>query len=121
MDKTFRLSAEDIQPLATDYGACIATDMIVVDGYPVRFMYREEPETDEDSGWRFMSGFEDDDYMEDASRHGVYDVNIIANYSPDIIPLLDAPAGSAFEKTPQGERFVEVDDWEGADEDDDED
>ena len=31
--------------------------------------------------------------MDEASNHGVYDVNTIANYDPDIIPLLDAPVG----------------------------
>lgn len=111
MSKRFRLSAEQIKPMATGHGACIATDRITVEGHPVRFMYRDAPDNDIDSGWRFLSGLEDDDYMDDPGNHAVYDVNTIANYAPDIIPFLDAPIGSAFEKTPQSERFVAVDDW----------
>jgi hypothetical protein len=72
--------------------------MITVDGRRVAFMYREPPDNDVDSGWRFMSGFESDDYMNDPANHGIYDVNTIANYDPDIVPFLHAPVGSAFER-----------------------
>jgi hypothetical protein len=109
MSKQFRLSAAEIRPLAEGYGGCIATDKITVDGYPVRFMYREAPDNDVDSGWRFMSGFEDDAYMDDPST--IYDVNTIANYDPAIIEFLEAPEGSAFERTPESERFLAVTDW----------
>ena len=39
-----------------------------------------------------MSGLEDQDYMDEADNHGIYDVNTIANYDPTIIPLLDEPS-----------------------------
>jgi hypothetical protein len=111
MTKKFRLSKDQIKPLAKGYGGCIASDKITVDGYLVRFMYREAPDHDADSGWRFMSGYEDDAYMENPDNHAIYDVNTIANYDPSIIPFLDAPEGSAFEKTPESERFLAVTDW----------
>ena len=116
MTKHFQLSKEQIKPLVDGYGGCIASDMITVDGYPVRFMYRERPDSETDSGWRFMSGHEDDDYMELASNLAMYDVNTIANYDPSIIPLLHSPEGSAFEKTPESERFIAVADWGRPDE-----
>lgn len=112
MAKTFKLAADEIKPLVANRGGCIATDRITVEGYPVRFMYREEPINSTDSGWRFLSGFESDAYMEEAGNHNVYDVNTIANYDQSIIPFLDAPIGSAFEKTEGSERFVEVLEWE---------
>lgn len=110
MTKRFKLSKEKIKPLAEGFGACIATDKITVEGYPVRYMYREEPDNDMDSGWRFMSGFEDDDYMNDGNYHAVYDVNTIANYDPSIIPFLASAIGAVFEKTPESERFLAVTD-----------
>lgn len=109
--KKFRLSAEEIKPIAVGFGGCIASDMIVTEGLPVRFMYRTAPHNPMDSGWAFLSGFESDTYMDDASNHGVYDINTIANYDPSITPFLDAPIGSAFEKTPDSDDFVEVKDW----------
>jgi hypothetical protein len=96
--KSYRIKAEEIRPLATGVGGCIATDMITVEGRKVAFMYREAPDNDVDSGWRFMSGYESDEYMDDPGNHGVYDCNTIANYDSDIIPLLNAPIGSAFER-----------------------
>lgn len=108
----FRLRADQIRPIATGFGGCIATDMITRDGRKVAFMYREAANRDLDSGWRFMSGYESDEYMDDPNNHAVYDVNTIANYDPDIIPFLDAPAGSTFERENGTGQFVEVRDIE---------
>jgi hypothetical protein len=105
--KKFKLSASEIRELAPGRGACFATDMITVEGRRVRFMYREQPDNEMDSGWRFMAGYESNEYMGNPANHGVYDVNTIANYDPDIVPLLDAPCGSAFER-PTGDAFVPV-------------
>lgn len=109
--KNYKLSKDAIQPLATGLGGCIATDKITVEGQPVGFMYRQEPDNKFDSGWRFMSGLEDDEYMDDPENHAVYDVNTIANYDPSIVPLLGSPVGSVFEKLPGSEVFEPVTDW----------
>jgi len=106
--KNFRLAASDIRPLIEGLGACYASDMITVEGYPVRFMYREEPDHETDSGWRFLSGYESDEYLDDPENLGIYDVNTVANYDPSIIPCLNAPIGSAFEKLPEQTSFVQV-------------
>lgn len=111
MTKNFRLSAADIMPLATGHGGCIASNMITVDGRPVGFFYRQKPDNHIDSGWRFLTGFEDDAYMADDDNHAIYDVNTIANYDPSIIPLLDAPIGSVFERDEETSQFLVVDDW----------
>jgi len=96
--KQFKLEAEQMKPLAEGHGGCIASDMITIDGRKVACMYRDPPSYDEDSGWVFLSGYESDKYMDDPANHGVYDVNTIANYDPEIIPFLDNPSGSAFER-----------------------
>jgi hypothetical protein len=108
--KQFKLSKEQIKRLVPHNGGCIASDRITVDGRPVGFMYRDAPDHDADTGWRFLAGDESDEYMEDSSKHGVYAVNTISNYDPSIIPLLDAPEGSAFEKAGGNDRFVPVED-----------
>ena len=110
--KPFRLRADEIKPIATGYGGCFATDMITCGGRKVAFMYREAREFEPDSGWRFMSGFESDAYMDDADNLAIYDVNTIANYDPDIIPFLDAPVGSTFERENGTGPFIEVHDFE---------
>ena len=96
--KKFALRAEQIVPLATNRGGCIATDMITVDRKPEGYMYREEADNKIDSGWRFMSGYESRSTWDNPRNHEVYDINTIANYDPDIIQFLDSPVGSAFER-----------------------
>jgi hypothetical protein len=109
--KSYKLEAEDIRPLATGHGACYATDLITVAGMPVNYMYREAPDADSDldvdSGWRFLAGVEDQAYMDDPRNLEIYDVNTLANYSPDIIPYLEMPYGTELERQEDG-RFAEV-------------
>lgn len=106
--KQYKLTAEEIKPLAEGYGACFATDMITVEGHRVAFMYREAPDYDIDSGWRFLAGMEDEEYMAAEDNIAVYDVNTIANYDPAIIPLLGAEEGSAFARDRETGEFFEV-------------
>lgn len=96
--KNFRLRKDQIRSIATNRGGCIASDRITVDGVAVGYMYRECPHNDLDSGWRFLAGDESEQYMADKSKHEIYDINTIANYDPSIIPYLDAPEGTEFER-----------------------
>jgi hypothetical protein len=113
-EKNFALRADQIKSLAKGHGGCIATDLITVGGHKVGYMYREEPSHAQDSGWVFMAGDETQSYMDDAANHGVYDVNTIANYDPEIIPFLDAPPGVAFERIGPRNALAQVagDPWE---------
>lgn len=113
--KKFALRPEQIKPLAEGYGAAFATDYITVDGQKVGYMYREEPEDDIDSGWCFMAGHESQEYMDDPENIGLYDINTIANYDPDIIPFLESPYETAFERNEETGEFEEVE-YEGEEE-----
>jgi hypothetical protein len=104
--KRLKLSVDQLQPIATGLGACRASDKIVVDGELVGFMVREPPLDAADSGWRFFSGSESLDYMNDASKHGVYDLNLVANCDPAVVEHLGAAVGLAFERA--GDCFIET-------------
>ena len=107
-DKQFKIPGDQIKPLAEGRGGCYATDMITVEGRKVSYMYREKPEFAEDSGWRFFSGKESQEYLDDSGHTAIYDVNTIANYDQAIIPHLDAPVGSAFERRGWFGKFAPV-------------
>ncbi|OIN58446.1 DUF2185 domain-containing protein [Arsenicibacter rosenii] len=94
--KEYKLKKEDIKSLTDFAGGCLSSDKIVVEGLVIGYMYREEPEIAEDNGWRFFSGTESDDYINDAQNLAYYSVNTIANYDPSIIPYLESPIGSEF-------------------------
>ena len=108
MAKSFKLPASQIRSIARGRGSCIASDSITVSGKRVGYMYREQPDDAVDSGWRFFAGDESDDVIDDPSYFEVYDVNTIANYDPDIIPLLDAPFGTAWARNAAGEFEAEA-------------
>ena len=101
MGKNFKLQAGQIKDLARGHGACIASDRITVDGLKVGFMYRQD-DGEGGSGWAFLSGEESQEYLDDPKHFGIYDCNTIANYDPEIIPLLDNPYGSAFARKDGG-------------------
>ena len=73
-------------------------------------MYREESDDEVDSGWRFFSG-EETEYTSDSANLGLYDVNTIANYDPDIIPVLGAEVGNAYERAHGAQPFRKAADW----------
>jgi hypothetical protein len=104
-NKQFKLLLEEIVALANGYGGCIATDKITVEGEPVTYMYREAPQNELDSGWRFFAGTEDQAYIDDLTHSEVYDVNTIANYEPAILPYLQYPVGSELERQSGTNKF----------------
>ena len=108
MAKKFWLPAHKLEPLVNGRGSCIASDRITVDGARVGYMYREPPDSDTDSGWRFFAGDETHEYTDDANKFAIYDVNTIANYDRDIVPLLEAPVDSAFARGTQDALFQPV-------------
>ncbi|WP_435008130.1 DUF2185 domain-containing protein [Tundrisphaera lichenicola] len=105
--KRLRLRADQIRPLVEGLGGCFASDMIPVHGHKVGIMYKEEPEFDVDSGWRFLAGIESQEYLDDPKNLVIYDVNTIANYDPEIIPYLHATVGSVFERDANSGHFLE--------------
>jgi hypothetical protein len=77
-------------------GSCYVSKHVTFRHEPVGYMYREEPDAAGDSGWRFFSGRETDDEVEDPLAFELQTVEEVARIDPDIVPWLDAPAGSAF-------------------------
>ncbi len=66
-------------------------------------MYREAPYDSIDSGWHFFAGDESQEYCENPQNFEIYNVNTIANYDPEIIPLLDKAIGTAWTRNAAGE------------------
>ena|SRR5215469_10668007 len=106
--KKFRLQADEIKPIATGFGACLATDMITVSGMKVGFMERLKPRNEYDSGWNFLAGVENQEYLDNPANLEQYDVNTIANYDPEVIPFLEAPVGSTFQRDRISGKFIAV-------------
>jgi len=106
--KKFKIKGEDIVQIIEPIGGCYATDRITVDGEQVGFMYRELPDSEQDSGWRFLSGTEDQDYADNPDNWLIYNVNTIANYDKSIIKYLDLPIGAELERVKGADEFKRV-------------
>ena len=112
-NRNYHVKVEDVKHLLPDWeGAdgCIATNCITVEGRKVGYCYREKPDGNWDSGWRFTAGDESDEYMDDPNNAGIYKLNTICNDDPDIISLLHTPAPCAFERDENGV-FQQIKDW----------
>lgn len=82
---------------------CFATNRIIVEGKKIGFMYRDIPKKGkDDSGWRFIAGDESSEYMADEKNFGLYDLNLLCNYDPDIIPFLNAEYGKSYYRDDNG-------------------
>ncbi len=107
-DSTFKISPEDIKDLIKPMGFCMVSNKITIDGEKVGFMYREKPEDKNDSGWRFLSGTETQDYVDDPLTSKIMDVNTVANYDGAIIPYLKMPWETELERVEGTDEFAEI-------------
>lgn len=102
------------QALSTALGRCIATKAVSEEGNPVGFMYRESPVFENDSGWRFFTGDETDEYTDNPDNFTVYSVSDITKTNPAVSEFINHPEGSAWELDDNGE-FRSVRDWQPKD------
>ena len=88
---------------------CFVTNNILYEARPVGYLYREEPDHDDDSGWRFTAGDETDEYMEDTNNSSYVSLGAVLREDDSYLSLLEREAGVAFARDDEG-NFVELDD-----------
>ena len=91
---------------------CFVTSRVLYDGERIGRLWREEPEQENDSGWRIIAGDETQEYMDDSDNVAYVSLGAVLNRDDSVLSLLDAPVGSSFERAPGGEGFVSVEDEE---------
>ena len=112
-NRDYYVKAEDMQNLLPDWeeaNGCIATSRITVEGCKVGYCYREEPDGDWDSGWRFTAGDESDEYMDDPNNAGSTASTPSATTIPTLFPCYIRPPPCAFERDENGV-FQQIKDW----------
>jgi hypothetical protein len=95
----------EVQRPVPSMGYCIVSNKIIVDGMKIGFMYREEPADNDDSGWRFLAGTENQKYLDDEANSEIIDVNTIISANPSIITYLNLPFGSDLERKEGTDEF----------------
>ncbi len=102
------LKPEDMKELVPAMGYCTVSNTIAIDGSKVGFMYREEPDNNDDSGWRFLSGTEHQNYIDNPNNSQEVEVNVVANLDPAIIPYLTSPFGTDMERRKGSDNFRKI-------------
>lgn len=91
-------------------GYVMASRLLVDGKKQVGFMYREKGEG-QDSGWRFFSGEEDQDYVDNPDNIGIYDVQTIIDIDKSILPYLASTENCAYERVEGTSRFQMLEDY----------
>lgn len=91
-------------------GYVMASRLLVDGKKQVGFMYREKGEG-QDSGWRFFSGDENQDYVDNPDNIGIYDVQTIIDIDKSILPYLDSTENCAYEREEGTSRFHMLEDY----------
>lgn len=93
-----QVSIDDPVPNKTDQylPRCFVTHRVLYDGLGVGYLYREEPDTEDDSGWRILCGDESEAYMDASDSISYVSLGAVLQEDDRIVHLLEAPIGSAF-------------------------
>jgi len=75
---------------------CFVTNNILYESEKIGYLYREEPDQEDDSGWRFTTGSETDEYMEDSNNISYVSLGAVLREDDSVVKLLDRNSGVAF-------------------------
>ena len=91
-----------------EIGYVIVSNEVMKEGKKIGYCYREEPEDDNDSGWRFFSGEETQEYADEPANFAMYNAISVVEVEPALIDVLDSDFPITFERDPTSGRFIEV-------------
>jgi len=87
------------------------SEMCFEPGECVRFLYREAPDREEDSGWRMFTGHESDEYSNDPKNIRLPDVGYMLDRDPSLSQPLKEGIGAVFERKSKSDPWKKVTDW----------
>ena len=75
-------------------GSCIVTKSILNGETKFRWLFREEPLDNIDTGWMAFGDSDNDDYVNDPKNLTVVDLNTLINIEPTILNVYEMPIGT---------------------------
>lgn len=85
---------------------------ILEEGWKVGYMCRDEAMNENDSGWSFMSGNEDDEYINDYNNIALVSVQEVYQLDPYIWDYIDSPVGTKLIRISSNEFEIDKNDKE---------
>ena len=74
----------------------------------IGYCYRDFPETNIDSGWRFLYGDEDEEYLDNPTNVATVYPEEMLSLNPALEVVLSAPVNSEFEWDDEQQMYVEM-------------
>lgn len=93
-------------------GGLLVSKMVVDQNIKPHFLYREKRTRPEDSGWRIFTGFESEEYNEDADNIGIYNPSTILKIDPSLAEILLQGVGSVYERKDENSDWYKVMDFD---------
>lgn len=88
--------------LVRENRGCFITKKALEEDF-IGYMFRSEPDPEHpDSGWRFMYGDEDEEYLKDSDNTEIVGLDTVCNLHPDILAYIHAAPGRGFEMSETG-------------------
>jgi hypothetical protein len=78
-------------------GGCIVSNNILSGAGKIKWIFREKSINDKDTGWRFISEIDDEEYINNSNNLSVCDFNSVIKIEPATIRVYSYPIGSEFE------------------------
>ena len=75
-------------------GSCIVTKSILNGETKFRWLFREEPLDNIDTGWMAFGDSDNDEYVNDPKNLSVVDLNTLINIEPTILNVYEMPVGT---------------------------
>ena len=101
-------------PVDTSQGhLCLASSLILNERpLPIRFFYKECPQHANDTGFRFYSGQETDEFLLEENAACVAPLDCMERLDPSISELVkEAEVGSVWERLPNSNDWIPVHDY----------
>lgn len=111
--KNARLTQDEIKKFPS-LGGLVITKQVIDEQMPPRFVLKDKPGNEHDSGWVIFSGMESDEYTDNPDNFGIYDAKTLLSIhpSPKLAEiLLNGWIGSVFEYDEDEKRWYDVDDY----------
>ncbi|TXR53925.1 DUF2185 domain-containing protein [Reinekea thalattae] len=92
---------------------CLASSLILNERpLPIRFFYKELPQHKNDTGFRFYSGQETDEFLQEEDAACVAPLDCMERLDPSISELVkQSEVGSVWERLPDSNHWVPVHDY----------
>lgn len=83
------------------------TKKLLEKGAKIGFAYREQSDNESDSGWRFFTGNEDQEYVDNADNILLFPMPDIIKIDESIKEILESDYNTAYEK--ENDTFIKID------------